>query len=88
MSCGQAIAVKEAPKERVGLAVSTFYICLDGGVGIGPYLIGFIIPYVGFRGMYLILALFVFLTVILYYFLHGKKAAARRKEKEQLQKVL
>ncbi len=88
VSCGQAIAVKEAPKERVGLAVSTFYICLDGGVGIGPYLIGFIIPYVGFRGMYLILALFVFLTVILYYFLHGKKAAARRKEKEQLQKVL
>ncbi|NCU17364.1 MFS transporter [Pallidibacillus pasinlerensis] len=85
VSSGQAIAVKEAPKERVGLAVSTFYICLDGGVGIGPYLIGFIIPFVGFRGMYFILALFVFLTVILYYFLHGKKAAMRRKK--QLQEV-
>lgn len=85
VSSGQAIAVKEAPKERVGLAVSTFFICLDGGVGIGPYLIGFIIPFVGFRGMYLILALFVFLTVILYYFLHGKKAAMRRKK--QLREV-
>lgn len=80
VSSGQAIAVKEAPKERVGLAVSTFFICLDGGVGVGPYLIGFIIPFVGFRGMYLILAIFVLLTVILYYFLHGKKAAMRRKK--------
>ena len=80
VSSGQAIAVKEAPKERVGLAVSTFFICLDGGVGVGPYLIGFIIPFVGFRGMYLILAIFVLLTVILYYFLHGKEAAMRRKK--------
>lgn len=75
MSCAQAIAVKESPKHRVGLATSTFFICMDGGMGIGPYLTGIIIPIVGFRGMYLTLAVIVFLSIILYYFAHGKRAA-------------
>jgi dipicolinate synthase subunit A len=34
MSCAQAIVVKESPKHRVGLATSTFFICMDGGTGI------------------------------------------------------
>ena len=78
MSCGQAIAVKESPRHRVGLATSTFFICIDGGMGIGPFISGVIIPVVGFRGMYLILAVVVFLSIILYHFVHGKKATLRK----------
>lgn len=73
MSCSQAIVVKSSPPHRIGLATSTFFFCLDAGVGTGPYLVGSIISIVGFRGMYLTLAVVVFLSVFLYYFVHGKK---------------
>ncbi|KAA9016934.1 MFS transporter [Niallia endozanthoxylica] len=72
-SCCQAIAIKESPRHRVGLATSTFYVFMDSGVGFGPYLLGFIIPIVGFRGLYFTLAVVVFASIFLYYVLHGKK---------------
>ncbi|MBP2628428.1 MAG: transporter [Firmicutes bacterium] len=75
MSCAQAIATKKAPQHRIGLATATFLFFLDVGVGSGPFLIGNIIPIVGFRGMYMIMAVAVFLSIFLYYFVHGKKAA-------------
>ena len=72
-SCCQAIALKESPRHRVGLATSTYFIFMDSGVGIGPFLLGFIIPIVGFRGLYLTLAVIVFASIFLYYVLHGRK---------------
>ena len=72
-SCCQAIAIKESPRHRVGLATSTYFIFMDSGVGIGPFLLGFIIPIVGFRGLYLTLAVIVFASIFLYYVLHGRK---------------
>ena len=72
-SCCQAIAIKESPRHRVGLATSTFYVFMDSGVGIGPFLLGFIIPIVGFRGLYLALAVVVFASIFLYFVLHRKK---------------
>ena len=72
-SCCQAIAVKESPRHRVGLATSTFYVFIDSGVGLGPFLMGFLIPTIGFRGLYLSLAAVVFVSILLYYVLHGKK---------------
>ena len=77
-SCFQAIAIKESPQHRVGLATSTFLICMDLGVGIGPFLLGSIIPMFGFRGLYLTLAIVVFLSIFLYFALHGKKAANQK----------
>lgn len=76
MSCGQAIATKTVPQHRLGLATATFFFCLDLGVGFGPYLLGNIIPIVGFRGMYSTLAVIVFLSMILYYLVHGKNVSA------------
>ena len=77
MSSAQAIAVKVSPKYRIGLAISTLFIFMDAGMGIGPLLTGMLVPLVGFRGMYLALAVVVFLTVILYYFAHGKNTASK-----------
>ena len=77
-SCFQAIAIKESPQHRVGLATSTFLICMDLGVGIGPFLLGSIIPMFGFRGLYLTLAIVVFLSIFLYFALHGKKTANQK----------
>ncbi len=42
LSCAQAISIKEAPPHRLGLATATYFIFLDVGFGIGPYLFGFL----------------------------------------------
>lgn len=83
MSCSQAIVVKQSPEHRVGLAISTFFFYLDAGTGIGPFLLGSIIPLIDFRGMYMILAVGVFLSVFIYYQVHGKKVTARSQQAEE-----
>lgn len=73
ISCSQAVVVNKAPRHRIGLATSTFYIAMDAGIGVGPLIIGMILPIFGFRGMYLSMAVIVFVTIVIYYFVHGKK---------------
>ncbi len=70
----QAISIKVTPKERMGLATSTFFIFLDAGIGIGPFILGMLVPTIGFRGMYLLMAIVLVICLVLYYFLHGRKA--------------
>ncbi|MCL1865262.1 MAG: MFS transporter [Spirochaetes bacterium] len=72
MSCGQTIAIKSAPPHRVGMAISTFFVCTDSGIGIGPVIMGLIVPWKGYSGMYATGGGIILLSVILYYFLHGK----------------
>jgi MFS family permease len=72
-SCAQAIAVKLTAPHRMGFATSTYFNALDGGLGVGPFLIGFIIPFIGYSALYTILGIFILFTTIPYYFLHGKK---------------
>ena len=72
-SCTQAIAVKLTPPHRMGLATSTFYIFLDGGLGFGPSLLGLIVPYTGFSYMFIYLGVGSLFLIILYYFMHGRK---------------
>ena len=75
---GQAIAIREARKDRIGVATSTFFGFLDLGVGGGPIILGAIIPMlgkgmVGFRNLYLYSAPAVIIVWIIYYLVHGKK---------------
>jgi len=73
MSSAQAIAAKVAPPKNIGLAISTFYIGLDFGIGIGPFLLGFVIPLVGFRTLYALLGILVLILLGAYFMLHGSK---------------
>lgn len=73
MSSAQAVAIKVSPRHRMGLATSTFFIFLDGGIGIGPFLLGFLIPVMGFREVYVLVSIVVLLCSFLYHFLHGRK---------------
>lgn len=75
MSSMQTIVGKVAPPERLGLAISTFFICMDAGMGIGPYLLGLVVEQFGFQNMYTLLAIAIFFLIPAYYFVHGKKAA-------------
>ena len=76
-STAQAVAVKLVPRCRFGQATSTFYVFYDFGFGFGPYVLGLIVPSVGYRGLYLITAGITLLTLPLYYHLHGAKSHTR-----------
>lgn len=76
-SCTQAIAVKITPRERMGMATSTFFIFLDAGLGFGPYILGFVLGIVSFSQMYLSLGFVAFVTIGLYYAVYGKSEKDR-----------
>lgn len=78
LSCAQAISIKLVPPSRFGLATATFFIFLDLGLGVGPYILGAVVPFAGYRGLYLMMSGIIFATVILYYLLLGKKAPAEQ----------
>lgn len=70
-SSGQAIAVKATEPHRMGLATSTFFMLADVGMGIGPLIFGLVIPFTGYRGMYISVAIIMAVCMLLYYLLHG-----------------
>lgn len=72
-SSTQAIVVKIAPPNKLGLATATYFMFYDMGFGVGPYLFGFLIPSTGYRGLYLTMVMVILGTVLLYYLLHGRK---------------
>ncbi|MFC5711931.1 MFS transporter [Thalassorhabdus alkalitolerans] len=70
----QAIAVKKAPPHRAGLAASTYFIFNDIGIGIGPFILGFFIPLIGYQNLYFSLSIIVIVCAFAYYVIHGKHA--------------
>ncbi|MHA6252871.1 MFS transporter [Oceanobacillus sp. CAU 1775] len=76
-SSAQTIAVSQVPHNRVGLATSTFYTLYDIGMGLGPLLIGYLIPLTGFRNLYLVMAAIAFVAIPIYYFLHGRNVVTK-----------
>ncbi|EAK0847748.1 MFS transporter [Campylobacter lari] len=74
-SSAQALAIKLAPKEKMGLANSTFFMVLDFGIGVSPYLLGIIEPSIGFANVYAFCALLVIIALVLYCLLIVKKAS-------------
>ena len=81
VSVAQTIAIQVSPTHRFGLATSTFYILYDLGLGAGPYLLGFIVPITGYRGLFLYMAGVVVVALVLYYFLHGRTEKGLRGNK-------
>lgn len=78
MSSMQSIIGKVSPPHRLGLAISTFFIFMDAGMGTGPYILGFIAEKYGFHAMYVVLAAAIFLLIPAYYLVHGRKAGAEK----------
>lgn len=76
-----AIAIRMTPIERMGLANSTYYVFLDVALGFGPFLIGYIIPLIGFRYLYLSFAWLILFNALLYYFLFVLKNKNHKKGK-------
>lgn len=79
MSSSQTVAVKVAPPHRIGLATSTFFILTDIGLGIGPFLQGFLVPTIGYNGLYITLAILLVVCLPLHHFLYGIKAHSEKR---------
>jgi MFS family permease len=86
LACGsiqstvQTIAIQLSPQHRLGLANSTFFISVDIGVAIGPFLFGTLLPVAGYRNLYAVSAIIAIVCIFLYYVLHGKKAGSLKKD--------
>lgn len=75
---GQAIAIRSVKTDRLGIATSTFFGFLDMGVGFGPFVMGMLLPVLGYRNLYLASAGFTILIAMIYYFSHGKKVKSNQ----------
>ena len=71
-SVAQAIVIKLAPPNKLGLATATYYIFYDAGFGIGPFLFGFLIPFTGYRDLYSAMVILILATIVLYYVVYGR----------------
>lgn len=79
----QSLAVKLAPKHKMGLATSTYFIALDSGLGLSPYFLGTLEPIVGFARIYEIASGIVFVALIVYFiFVMRKEKGFRNSLKE------
>jgi len=76
ISCAQAMSIKGIRANRLGLATSTFFIFVDLGFGAGPYLLGSLIPFTGYRGLYLAMIALILAAIVLYHLLLGKRVSA------------
>ena len=75
-SSGLAVAVKNAADENIAKANATFYVMLDLGVGIGPLLLGVLVPFIGYVWLYVIMAIVGMVGLALFLFISRKRAHA------------
>ncbi len=77
-SCGLTIALQKASIRRISLANSTFYVLMDSGIGLGPLVLGALMPMAGFHGMYLAMAGVMVAALLLYLATVARGQAKRR----------
>lgn len=65
-SCGLAMAVRVTSDARLSVGNATFYMLLDVGVGIGPILLGLVVPLIGYSALYLAMAAVGALALVLF----------------------
>jgi MFS family permease len=66
MSNGQAISLKLATEDRIGISLSTYFIGLDLGLGVGPYIMGIIKSHISYQNLYLLASILPILCLLAY----------------------
>lgn len=78
----QTIAVRETPASRTSMAISTFYIGMDLGMGVGPFILGIIVGFgFAYAELFGLLTIWIVLVFVVYLAVHGRKPAARERRK-------
>ena len=73
----QAVIARDTPPDELGKANSTFFMSMDLGSGVGPIIIGAVIPAIGYSGSYFVLAGVALVAGALYHVVHGRKQPLR-----------
>ena len=77
MSNGQAVCLKLVEPSKVSIALSTYFIGLDLGLGFGPYALGTVHSFLSYSGIYVLCAVLTVGVAILYaIFYKGKDTKA------------
>ena len=66
MSNGQAVCLKLVDSSKVSIALSTYFIGLDLGLGFGPYALGTVHTFLSYSGIYILCAVLSVVVAILY----------------------
>ncbi|QGU03370.1 Bicyclomycin resistance protein [Corynebacterium comes] len=74
MPACQAIAVNAVPREKLGTGISTLFLFMDVGFGLGPVLLGALVAATGYATMYAALAGVVIFAAVFYFAVHGRRA--------------
>lgn len=82
-SACHALAVHCAPLSHVGVATSTYFVFLDAGIGVGPYVLGSIVNNFGFPAVYSTSGIISVIGIALYFFMLGRPG---RFTKRQMQR--
>jgi len=77
IAAGQSIAVSAVRRHQIGVAIASYFLLLDLGVGFGPVLLGAVAEQVGYREMYAAVAGVVLVATLLYLLVHGRHPVAR-----------
>lgn len=72
ITVGQTAVMSRVEPHRYGVTTSTFTSILDIGTGCGPMFLGFLIPMIGYRGMYFMGVIIAILALVLYWFVFGR----------------
>lgn len=72
MSNGQAVCLKISDSHRIGISLSTYFIGLDLGLGVGPYLLGELRNFLSFQEVYLVAAVLPIICTLLYKLFYQK----------------
>ncbi|MTT31426.1 MFS transporter [Terrilactibacillus sp. BCM23-1] len=85
MSNGQAVCLKVVPNAtRIGIALSTYFVGLDLGLGVGPYVLGILKSFTSFRGLYVIAGIIPLVCTVIYF--SGNKISLN-KTKEKYERI-
>ena len=71
-SAGQAVSLTLVTRSRFAQATTTFFLFFDLGIGLGPYIFGFLVPVCGYEGMFFGLALAALFAAFLYWLEYGR----------------
>ncbi|HJF19686.1 MAG TPA: MFS transporter [Enterococcus columbae] len=66
MSNGQAVCLKTCNGHHIGIALSTYFIGLDLGLGVGPYVLGELHQFLSFPKLYFVSGLLPIACAIVY----------------------
>lgn len=79
----QTIAISAAPNHRRGSATATYFSFFDSGMGLGSFVLGIVAAHSSYHNMYFIAAIIVAFTLLIYYFLHGRKQQFKKQRTDE-----